>query len=78
MRIILVRHGHPDYTTDTLTEKGILHAKAAAERLKDEKVDIFYSSSCGRAYETCQYIEDRQCLFSVTSAISRASRASRL
>lgn len=58
MRIIFVRHGHPDYKTDTLTEKGILHAKAAAERLKNEKVDVFYASSCGRAYETCQYIAD--------------------
>ena len=58
MKRIFVRHGHPDYKTDTLTEKGILQARAAAERLKEERIDLFYSSSCGRAYETCEYIAD--------------------
>lgn len=56
MNIIFVRHGHPDYKNDCLTELGHLHAKAAAQRLKDEKVDEIYSSSCGRAYETACHI----------------------
>ena len=56
MKIIFVRHGHPDYARDCLTEKGHLQAEAAAERLKDEKVNKIFSSTCGRAYETACHI----------------------
>ena len=59
MRIIFVRHGHPDYKNDCLTELGHLQAKAAAERLENEKIDKFYSSSCGRAYETALHIAEK-------------------
>ena len=38
MRIIFVRHGHPNYVNDCLTELGHKHAAAAAERLKDEGI----------------------------------------
>ena len=58
MRIIFVRHGHPDYNKDCLTELGHKQAVAAAERLREEKIDKFYSSSCGRAYETALHIAD--------------------
>ena len=33
MRILFVRHGHPNYEKDCLTELGHLHAEAAAKRL---------------------------------------------
>lgn len=56
MKIIFVRHGHPDYEKDILTELGHLQAEAAAERLKDEPIDRIYSSSNGRAYETALHI----------------------
>ena len=56
MKIIFVRHGHPDYKKDCLTELGHLHAKAAAERLRNEKIDSMYASTCGRAVETAEYI----------------------
>ena len=56
MRLIFVRHGHPDYKLDCLTELGHKQAKACAERLKDESIDKFYASSCGRAYETALHI----------------------
>lgn len=59
MRIVFVRHGHPDYKNDCLTELGHPQAEAAAERLKDEKIDKIYSSSCGRAVETAQHIASR-------------------
>lgn len=52
MRIIFVRHGHPDYEKDCLTDLGHLHAEAAAVRLSEDRIDEIYSSSCGRAYET--------------------------
>lgn len=52
MRLILVRHGEPNYTDDCLTEAGWVQARAAAERLKDEPIAEIWSSSCGRAVET--------------------------
>ena len=59
MRIIFVRHGHPNYEIDCLTELGHLQAEAAAERLKDEPIDRFFASSCGRAVETAEHIASR-------------------
>ena len=56
MKIIFVRHGHPDYRKDCLTEIGHLHGKAVAERLRGEKIDRICSSSCGRARETAEHI----------------------
>lgn len=62
MRIIFVRHGHPDYVKDCLTELGHPQAEAAAERLKNEKIDKIFSSSCGRAVETAEHIASRHAL----------------
>lgn len=56
MRILIIRHGDPDYEHDTLTEKGHREAKLLADRLKNEKIDYFYSSPLGRAKETCMYV----------------------
>lgn len=56
MRIIFVRHGHPDYVRDCLTELGHRHAAAAAERLRDEGVERVFSSTCGRAMETAGHL----------------------
>lgn len=58
MRIIFVRHGHPNYEKDCLTELGHWHAAAAAERLRHEGVERIYSSTCGRAFETAQHLGD--------------------
>ena len=58
MRLILVRHGDPDYENDCITPLGNLQAKAASERLKDEGISGICSSSCGRALETAQYTAD--------------------
>ncbi|MBQ8411318.1 MAG: histidine phosphatase family protein [Ruminiclostridium sp.] len=55
MKIIFVRHGHPDYVNDCLTELGHKQAQQAAERLKNENIDEIYSSPFGRAYETSLY-----------------------
>lgn len=56
MKIIFVRHGHPDYDKDCLTELGHLQAEAVAERLKDTPIHRIYSSSNGRAQETAAHI----------------------
>ena len=45
MRIIFVRHGHPDYAHDCLTELGKKHAAAAALRLQDEGIIEYYRNS---------------------------------
>ena len=40
MKIFFVRHGHPDYKNDCLTELGRKHAQAAAERLKNSGITL--------------------------------------
>lgn len=56
MKLIFIRHGHPDYATDTLTEDGKIQAESVAKRLlKTEKIDKIYSSPMGRAMETASY-----------------------
>ena len=52
MRIVIVRHGEPDYEHDCLTERGRIQAAAAAERLRDEGIAEIFSSPLGRAAET--------------------------
>ena len=59
MRLVFVRHGHPDYARDCLTELGRLQAEAAARRLQGEGVERIYSSTCGRALETAACLANR-------------------
>ena len=58
MRIVFVRHGHPNYEQDCLTELGHLQAQAAAQRIADEGISEIYSSTCGRALETAGHTAD--------------------
>ena len=52
MRILLIRHGDPDYENDSLTEKGFREAELLAKRLASEKIDKAYVSTMGRAKDT--------------------------
>ena len=52
MRLIFIRHGEPDYEKDCLTALGHEQAKAVAERLLRENIDVVYTSPLGRARET--------------------------
>ena len=52
MRILIIRHAEPDYTTDTLTEKGKREALLLSERLSRLPIRAFYVSTMGRARET--------------------------
>lgn len=52
MKLIFVRHGDPDYTNDTLTERGWREAHALAPRVAKWDVDKFYCSPLGRARDT--------------------------
>ena len=49
MRILLIRHGDPDYEIDGLTEKGKREVALLAKKLSKEKIDKIYSSPFGRA-----------------------------
>lgn len=54
MRLIFIRHGEPDYSIDSLTEKGWREAYALAERVKEWEVKDFYVSPLGRAQDTAR------------------------
>lgn len=52
MFLYIIRHGEPDYATDTLTETGVKQAELLSERLKKINFDKIYSSPLGRAKQT--------------------------
>lgn len=52
MKIMIIRHGDPDYEHDTLTEKGWREAQALADRLERIPIDAAYVSPLGRARDT--------------------------
>ena len=54
MLLYIVRHGEPDYATDTLLERGRLQAEAVGRRMARAKIDKVYSSPMGRARETAE------------------------
>lgn len=65
MKLLLVRHGETyenlmkisqGHLNSRLTSKGLEQAKDVAKRLKDEKIDIVYSSDLDRAVKTCDEI----------------------
>lgn len=59
MKIIFVRHGHPDYKSDCLTELGHLQAEAVAEKLERMDIQRVSASTRGRALETAAHIAAR-------------------
>lgn len=52
MRLLIIRHGDPDYSVDSLTEKGWREAGLLAERIAKLEVEAFYVSPLGRAKDT--------------------------
>ncbi|MBR5666290.1 MAG: histidine phosphatase family protein [Lachnospiraceae bacterium] len=56
MKIILIRHGDPDYAKDFLTEKGEREAACLAKWIKKKDPEVFryYVSPLGRARETAR------------------------
>jgi probable phosphoglycerate mutase len=55
LEILLIRHGDPDYATDSLTPRGVVEAQCLAKALKEVDVDELYVSPLGRAQDTCAY-----------------------
>ena len=52
MLFYIIRHGEPDYTTDTLTAEGWNQARLAADRLAESGIDEIHASPMGRARQT--------------------------
>lgn len=52
MRILLIRHGDPDYEHDSLTEKGWREAALLGQAAPSMKIDDCYMSPLGRARDT--------------------------
>ncbi len=54
MLLYIVRHGDPDYKTDSLTPLGRRQAEAVGRRIMRARVDRIYASTMGRALETAR------------------------
>ena len=52
MKLIIVRHGDPNYEIDSLTPTGWLEAERLADRMEKLDVKAFYVSPLGRARDT--------------------------
>ena len=55
MKLLIVRHGDPDYTIDSLTPKGWKEVDYLSEKLAKLDVKAFYVSPLGRAQKTAEY-----------------------
>lgn len=54
MKILIVRHGDPDYSIDSLTPTGWVEAELLSHRLSKLDVKQFYVSPLGRAKDTAK------------------------
>ena len=52
MKLLIIRHGDPDYSIDSLTPKGWVEAECLSEKLVNMKLDAIYTSTLGRAKDT--------------------------
>lgn len=52
MKLVIVRHGDPDYVNDCLTETGKREVELLSERMKNVKADECYCSPLRRAQQT--------------------------
>ena len=52
MKLLLIRHGDPDYLNDTLTARGRQEAEYLADRMEQLTVDACFVSPLGRAKHT--------------------------
>lgn len=52
MKLLIIRHGDPDYEIDSLTEKGWREAELLSHRISKLDVKGFYVSPLGRARDT--------------------------
>lgn len=55
MKLVIVRHGDPNYAIDSLTMKGRREAKLLVKKIESLSPDYFYCSPLGRAKKTASY-----------------------
>lgn len=55
MKLLLIRHGDPDYSIDSLTEKGHIEAELLSRRIAPMDIKAYYMSPLGRAKKTAEY-----------------------
>lgn len=61
MKILIVRHGDPDYVHDSLTEKGKREAEFRSRELCKVPAAAYYCSPLGRAKETAAFTLNKVC-----------------
>lgn len=54
MLLYIIRHGDPDYATDSLTPKGIAQAEAVGKRIFESGINRIFTSPMGRAIQTAE------------------------
>lgn len=54
MKLLIIRHGDPDYAIDSLTPTGWREAKLLSDRLSQLDIKAFYCSPLGRAKDTAK------------------------
>ena len=59
MKLLIVRHGDPDYSIDSLTPKGRVEAELLSRELVKLDVKAFYVSPLGRAKDTAAFTLDK-------------------
>ena len=55
MKLLIIRHGDPEYSIDSLTPKGHREAELLAERIAPMDIADYYVSPLGRAQATAEY-----------------------
>ena len=61
MRLLIIRHGDPDYEKDSLTPTGWREAEMLANRLRTMDIAAFYVSPLGRAKDPAAPTLSRMC-----------------
>lgn len=59
MKLLIVRHGDPDYSIDSLTPQGRIEAELLSRRLCKLPIAAAYVSPLGRAKDTAAYTLDK-------------------
>ena len=55
MKLLIIRHGDPDYSIDSLTPQGRIEAELLSRKMEKIEVAAFYVSPLGRARDTAEY-----------------------
>lgn len=54
MKLLIIRHAEPDYSIDSLTEKGWREAELLKQRLIKREIDFFLHFPFGKSKRHCK------------------------